>query len=94
MGTKNEAGLELAIHLIQRVLIPAYEDKCPLRPVKTGKQSLNWTVELDYLRREVRRLFNKCQSDKNPLSRKFYRKAQRNYRKEVRRILEILGGPL
>jgi hypothetical protein len=56
---KNEAGLGLAIHSVQQALISAYEDTCPLRPVKTGRQSLKWTVELESFRREVRRLFNK-----------------------------------
>jgi hypothetical protein len=66
-------------------LFPAYEDNCPLRPVKTGRQSLKWTAELESLRREMRQLFNKCRSDKNPYSWELYRGAQRNYRKEVRK---------
>jgi hypothetical protein len=37
------------------------------------------------LRIEVRWLFNKCRSDKNPHSWELYRGAQRNYRKEVRK---------
>jgi hypothetical protein len=61
----KEAGLGLAVHWVQQALISAYEDNCHLRPVKTGRQSLKWTVELESLRREVGRLFNKCQSDKN-----------------------------
>jgi hypothetical protein len=40
MNLKNEAGLGLAIHWAQQALISAYEDNCPLRPVKTGRQSL------------------------------------------------------
>jgi hypothetical protein len=85
MDLKNEAGLGLAIHWVQQALISAYEDNCPLRPVKTGRQSLKWTVELESLRREVRRLFNKCRSDKNPHSWDLYRESQRIYRKEVRK---------
>jgi hypothetical protein len=65
MNVNNEAGLGLAIHRIQQALISAYEDNCPLRPVKTGRKSLKWTVELESLRRGVRRLFNRCRSDKN-----------------------------
>jgi hypothetical protein len=84
MDLKNQAGLGLAIHWLQQALISACEDNCPLRPVKTGRQSLKWTVELESLRREVRRL-NKCRSDKNPHSWDLYREAQRNYRKEVRK---------
>jgi hypothetical protein len=34
----------------------------------------------------VRRLFNKRRSDKNPHSWDLYREAQRNYRKEVRKV--------
>jgi hypothetical protein len=60
MNMKNEAGLQLAIHWVQQALISAYKDNCPLRPVKTGRQSLKWTMELESLRREVRQLFNKC----------------------------------
>jgi len=42
-------------------------------------------VELESLRRKVRRLFNKCRSDKNPHSWELYTEAQRNYRKEVQK---------
>jgi hypothetical protein len=60
MNMKNEAGLGLAIHWVQQALFSAYEDNCPLRPVKTDRQSLKWTFELQFLRRGVRRLFNTC----------------------------------
>jgi len=85
MNMKDEAGLGLAIHWVQLALISADEDNCPLRPVKTGRQSLKWTAELESLRRGVRRLFNKCRSNKNLHSWEFYREAQQNYRKEVRK---------
>ena len=74
-----------AIHWVQKALISAYEDKCPLRLVKTGRQSLKWTLELESLRRGVRRLFNKCQSDKNPHSWALYRQALQKYWQEVRK---------
>jgi len=54
MDMKNEAGLGLVIHWVQQALISAYEDNCSLRPVKTGRQSLKWTLELESLRRGVR----------------------------------------
>ena len=57
---KDEAGLGLAIDWVQQALISAYEDNCPLKPVKTDRQSLRWTMELEALRRGVRWLFNKC----------------------------------
>jgi len=82
MDMKNEAGLGLAIHLFQQALVSAHEDNCP---IKTGRKSLKWTAELQFLRREVRRLFNKCRSDKNLHSWELYRGAQRIYRKEVRK---------
>jgi hypothetical protein len=47
----DEAGLGLAIHWVQQALTTAYEGDCPLRPVKTGRCSLKWTVELESLRR-------------------------------------------
>jgi len=63
MDMKSEAGLGVAIHWVQQAHISAYEGNCPLRPVKTGRQSLKWTAEQESLRRGARRLFNKCQSD-------------------------------
>jgi len=84
MNMKNEAGLGLAIQWVQQALIPAYEDNGPLRPVKTSRQSLKWTVEVESLRR-VRRLFNKCRSGKIPHSWEPYRQAQRKYTKEGRK---------
>jgi hypothetical protein len=72
----------------------AYKDSCPLRPVKTGRQSLKWTVELESLRRVVRWLFSKCQSDKNPHSWELYRGAQRNYRMEVWKASKCLENIL
>ena len=60
MDMKSEAGLGLAIHWVQQALVLAYENNCPLRPVKMGRQSLKWTTELESLRRGVRRLFNAC----------------------------------
>ena len=83
INMKNEAGFGLAIHWVQQALISANDDNCPLRPIKTGRQSLKWTLELESLRRGVRRLFNKCQSDKNPHSWELYGQAQWKYRKEV-----------
>jgi len=68
MDMKSEALLGLAIHWVQRALISAYKDNCPPRPVKMGRQSLKWMAELESLKRGVRRLFNKCRSDKNPHS--------------------------
>jgi len=83
MNMRDEAGVGLAIHWVQQVLISAYEGNCPLRPVKTGRQSLNWTSELESLRRLLRGIFNKCRTDKNSHSWELYGEAQRRYRKEV-----------
>jgi hypothetical protein len=85
MDMKSEAGLGLAIHWLQQALILAYENNCPLKPVKKGRQSLKWTTELEPLRRKVRRLFNKCCSGKDPHSWDLFREAQQNYRKVVRK---------
>jgi hypothetical protein len=52
-------------------------------PVKTYRQSLKWTSELESNRRGVRRLFNKCRTDSNHHSWELDREAQRRYRKEV-----------
>jgi hypothetical protein len=40
MNMKIEGGLDFAIHRVELALILAYEDNCRLRPVKTGRQSL------------------------------------------------------
>ena len=65
MNVKDEARLGLAILWVQEAPISAYEDNCPLRPVKTGRYSLKWTSELESLTRGVRWLFNKCRTNKN-----------------------------
>jgi hypothetical protein len=85
MSMKDEAGLGLAIHWIQQALTSAFEENCPLRPIRRGKKSLRWTQELELLRREVRRLFNRCRAKNEPHSWELYREAQRRYRKEVRK---------
>ena len=85
MSMKDEARLGLAIHWIQQALISAFEDNCPLRPIRKGRKSLRWTLELELLRREVRRLFNRCQENNDLHSWELYGEAQRRYRKEVRR---------
>jgi len=59
---ENEAGLGLAVQWIQQALVTAYEKNCLLRPTKKGRKSLRWTPELASLRREVRRLFNRCRT--------------------------------
>jgi len=37
MNMKDEGGLGLSVHWIQQGLITAYEDNCPLRPVRRGR---------------------------------------------------------
>jgi hypothetical protein len=83
MNTKDDVGLGLAVHCIQQALVSAYENNCPLRPRRKGRKSLRWTSELETLRREVRRLFNKCRANNESYSWKLYREAQLRYRKEV-----------
>ena len=85
MTMKDEAGLGLAVHWIQQALNTAYEDNCSLRLAKKGRKSLKWTSELQSLRREVRRLFNRCPVNNKPSSCELYREAQQRYRKEVRK---------
>ena len=64
-NTKDEAELGLAILWVQQALISAYEDNCRLRPVKTGRYSLKWTLELESLRKGVRWLFNPLNAEFN-----------------------------
>jgi hypothetical protein len=80
MNMKSEAGMGLAIHWVQQALISAFY--CSLRPVKTGRETLKWTLESESLRRGVGWLFSKCRSDKNQHSWELYTEDQR---KEVRK---------
>jgi len=84
MNVKVKDGLGLAIIWVQQALILAYEDNCPLRPVKRGRYSL-WASELESFRKGVRQLFNMWRTDKNLHSWEIYREAQRRYRKKVRK---------
>jgi hypothetical protein len=43
MSMKEEAGLGLAIQWMQEALITAFEDNCPLRPIRKCRKSLRWT---------------------------------------------------
>ena len=61
----------------------ASEDKCPLKPVRTGKYSLKWTPNLESLRRALRWLFNKSWTERTPQRWELYRQAQQRYSKEV-----------
>jgi hypothetical protein len=83
MSMRDEAGLGLALLWIQQALISTYKENCPLRPIRRGRKSLRWTLELQLLRREVRWLFNRCRANNDSHSWEFYREAQRRYRKEV-----------
>jgi hypothetical protein len=74
MYIKDKVRLGLAILLVQQALLSCYGDKCSLKPVK---HSLKWTPELESLRREVRRFYNKCRSDRPPQSWELYSDAQR-----------------
>jgi hypothetical protein len=53
---------------------------------------LRWTTELQSLRREVRRLFNRCRKNNSAQSWELYRETQRRFRKEVRKLPKRLGG--
>ena len=85
MNMKDDTGLGLAITWLQQPLISACENNCPLRSVKVGRHSLKWTSELESLRKIIRRLFNKCRTDKDLQRWELYREAQRRYGKEVRK---------
>jgi len=74
MKMKDEAKLGLAILFVQQALISAYEDNCPIKPVRTRRNSLKWTPELESLSTAVRQLFNNCRTYRNSQSWKFYRR--------------------
>jgi hypothetical protein len=85
MYMKDENGLGLALLFVQQAVLSAYENNFPLKPVQTEKHSLKWTSELEYLRREVIRLYISCRADRTPQSWALYTEAQRRYTKEVRK---------
>jgi len=85
MNMKDEFGLGLAIHWVQQALISASDDNCPLRPVKTGRQSLKWSSELESPRTGVRRPFNNSQKDKNSHRWELYIQG-------VSRLVDITAG--
>jgi hypothetical protein len=93
MNMKDEAGLRLNIHWVQLALISAYEDNCPLRPVKIGRQFLKWTSELESFRRGVRRLCIKCRTD-NARSWEFYRGSAEILRSQERLTKRLGGRPV
>jgi len=74
MKMKDEARLGLAIPFVQQALISAYEDNCPIEPVRTGRNSLKGIPELESLSRAVRRHFNNCRTDRNSQSWEFYKR--------------------
>jgi len=53
MNMSDVSGLVLAICWMQRALISAFQDNCPLRPITKGKKSLTWNWELELLKKEV-----------------------------------------
>jgi hypothetical protein len=46
MNMTDESGLGLAVQWIQQAPVSAFEDNCPLRPVRKGRKSLRWMSEL------------------------------------------------
>jgi hypothetical protein len=85
MDLKDVAGLGLTISFAEGALIMAYEDKCLLKIGRKGECSLRCTSNLQPLRREVRRLFNKGRRNVTPQRWELYKEAQRRYRKEARK---------
>jgi len=43
MDMKSEDGLGLPIGWVQQALVSACENNCPLKPIKTGRQTRKWT---------------------------------------------------
>jgi hypothetical protein len=83
MRMPDEADIALAT-LFTAGLDFRLEDKYPLRPARKARIILRWTQELESLRREVRRLFNRCRTN-NQLSWDLYREVQWRYKKEIRK---------
>jgi selenocysteine lyase/cysteine desulfurase len=71
----DEAGMGLALNWVQHALVTAYENNCPVRPVKPSSTSLRWTARLESLRRNIRRLFNKSRREQIALNRELHREA-------------------
>jgi hypothetical protein len=91
MNMKDEAELGLAVHWVQQALFSAYEDNCPFRPVKTGRQSLRWTSELESLRREVRRLLTSARQITIRIVGNFIERLSRDIERRYERLPKRLG---
>jgi hypothetical protein len=88
MNMKDETGLGLAVHWVQQ----AYEDNCPLRPVKKGRKSLRWTSEIESLRTEVIRIFTKCWQTIIHIAGNSTERLIRDIERSYERLPKILGG--
>jgi hypothetical protein len=91
MGKKDEAGLGLTIHWIHQALISAFEDNCPLRPIRKCRKSLGWALELDLLGREVRRLFNGCRANMIRIAGNSIERPKENTGKRYEKLPKRLG---
>jgi hypothetical protein len=92
-GPQDEHGLGLAIRWIQQALISAFEENCPLRPVRKGRKSRRWTVELQLLRREVQRLFNRHRAKMTRIAGTSTERPNEDTGRRYERLPKRHGGP-
>ena len=93
MDMKSEARLGLAVHWVQQALVLAYENNCPLKHVKVGRQTLKWTRELESLRKEMRRLLISADRIRIRIVGTSFGRLSGLIGKRCGRPLKVLGGP-
>ena len=90
---KSEPGLGLAVHWVQKDLVLAYENNCPLKPVKAGRQTLKWTKELESLRKKLDGFLISADRIRIHIVGTSFERLSRLIGKRCGRPLKVLGGP-
>ncbi|XP_031328458.1 uncharacterized protein LOC116159584 [Photinus pyralis] len=82
----RKAGqVEEAAAMISDAITASFEDSCKLRTVRGMKRTPWWNSDLEKVRKEVRRLFNRAMRTKLPADWEDHKLAQRRYKDHIRR---------
>ena len=80
-GTNEE--VELCVEHLQRALISSFEASCPERTVGSNRKVSWWGPELQGLRTEARRAWNRARNTGHQSDWDLYRRAQKVYRDSI-----------
>ena len=81
---KNTEEIETSTKLLLAAITTSYESSCPLRRRKERSNVPWWNRELQNLRRETRRLFNRAMRSQLPEDWEIYKTSQRLYKSRIR----------